>query len=129
MRTMITGILTMISKTLRTRDLTSIQDALSIMQTEAKERSKETAKTMDTVKVELRNIAADIKRSITIGEETRATPVEVTEKGRKVVEVVKDLKDKAPFARAHRQMVYTAAAANGMQASGTQSTISDDRLT
>jgi hypothetical protein len=121
-RTMITGTLTMISKTLRTPDLTTIQDALSIMQTEAKERAKEAARAMGTVTVELRNNAADIKRSITIGEETRAAAVEATEKGRKVVEVVRELKDKAPSARAHGQMSYAAAAANGMLASGTQST-------
>jgi hypothetical protein len=121
-RTMTTGTLTMISKTLGTPDLTTIQDALSIMQTEAKERAKETAKAIETVTVELRNNAADIKRSISIGEQTRAAAVEATEKGRKVVEVVKELKDKAPSARAHGQMSYAAAAANGMLGSGTQST-------
>jgi hypothetical protein len=38
------------------------------------------------------------------------------------VEVVKELKDKAPSARAHRQVSYAAAAANGMLGSKTQST-------
>jgi hypothetical protein len=66
------GNIATISKTLKTPDLTTIQDALSIMQTEAKERAKETAKTIETVTVELRNNAADIKQSISIGEETRA---------------------------------------------------------
>jgi phage gpG-like protein len=40
---MIMGTLTMISKTLRTPDLTTIQDALNIMQTEAKDIAEETA--------------------------------------------------------------------------------------
>jgi hypothetical protein len=47
---MITGTLTMISKTLRTPDLTTIQDTLNIMQTEAKERAEETAKAMEMVR-------------------------------------------------------------------------------
>lgn len=62
----------MISKILRTPDLTTIQDALNIMQTEAEARVEETTKVIETVRVELRNNAADIKRSITFGEETRA---------------------------------------------------------
>lgn len=122
MKTMITGMLTMISKTLRTPDLTTKQDTLNIMQTEAKERAKEMAKDTETVKAGLRNNAADIKRSITIREETRAAAEEAPEKGKKVAEVVKELKDKAPSVRAHGQMSYAAAAANGMLASGTQNT-------
>jgi DNA-binding PucR family transcriptional regulator len=99
-RTMITGTPTIISKTLRPPDLTTIQDTLNIMQTEAKDRTEETAKAMATVRVELRYNAADIKQSITIGEETRAAVEEATEKGSKVVGVVKELKDKAPSVRA-----------------------------
>jgi ABC-type Fe3+-hydroxamate transport system substrate-binding protein len=121
-RTMITGTLTMVSKTLRTPDLTTIQDTLNITQTEAKERAEEIAKPLETVKVELRNNAADIKRSITIGEETRTAAEGATEKGRKVAEEIEELKEKVPSVRGHGQMSYAAAAANGMLASGTQST-------
>jgi hypothetical protein len=98
-RTMITGIPTMINKTLGAPDLTTIQDTLKIMQTEAKDRIEETAKAMPTVRVELRYNAADIKQSITVGEETRAAVEEAAEKGSKVVGVVKELKDKAPSVR------------------------------
>jgi hypothetical protein len=109
-RTMITGTMTTIGKTPRTPDPTTIQDMLNTMQNEAKERAEETPRAMDTVKVKLRNNAADIKRSITIGEETRAAAEEATEKCRKAVEVVKELKDKVPSVRAHGQMSHAAAA-------------------
>lgn len=123
-RTMITGTLTMISKTLRTPDLTTIQDTLSIMQTEAEETARESAKVMEMVRMELRNNAADIKRNITIGEKTKATAEEAREKGKEIVEVVKELKDKVPAVGIRGQMSYAAAAAaaSGMLASGTQST-------
>ena len=119
---MITGTLTMISKTLRTPDLTTIQDTLSIMQTEAEETARESAKVMEMVRMEMRNNAADIKRNITIGEKTRAAAEEAREKGKEIVEVVKELKDKVPPVRINGQMSYAAAAASGMPASGTQST-------
>jgi hypothetical protein len=120
-RTMITGTLTMISKTLRTPDLTTIQDTLSIVQTEANEIARESAKVMEMVRMELRSNAADIKRNITIGEETRTAAEEASEKGKQIVEVVKELEDKAPSVKIHGQMSYAAAAASGMLASGTQS--------
>jgi hypothetical protein len=52
-----------------------------------------------------------------MGEETRAAAEEATEKGRKVVEVVMELKDKKSSVRGHGHMSYAAAAANGMLAS------------
>lgn len=105
-RTMITGTLTMISKTLRTPDLTTIQDTLSIMQTEADEIARESAKVMEMVRTELRNNAADIKRNITIGEKTKAAAEEAREKGKEIVEAVNELKDKVPPVRMHGQMSY-----------------------
>lgn len=119
---MITGTLTMISKTLRTPDLTTIHDMLTVMQTEADETARESAKVMEMVRMELRNNAADIKRNITIGEKTRAVAEEASEKGKEIVEVVKELKDKVLPARVHGQMSYAAAEASAMLASGTQST-------
>lgn len=121
-RTMITGTLTMISKPLRTPDLTTVQDALNIIQTEAKNRGEETANVIETVRMEMRHNVTDIKRSITIGEETKAAAREATERSKKVVEMVKELKDKAPSVRTHGHMSYAAVAANGMLASGTPST-------
>jgi hypothetical protein len=118
-RTMITGTLTMISKTLRTPDLTTIQDALNIMQTEAKDIAEETANVIETVKMEMRNNAADIKRSIKIGEETKTAAREATERSKMVVDMVKELKDKAPPVRTQGHMSYAAVAANGVLASGT----------
>lgn len=59
--------LTMISKTLRTPDLTTIQEALNIMQTEAKAKVEETANVVEAVRMEVRNNAADIMQSITVG--------------------------------------------------------------
>jgi hypothetical protein len=118
-RTMITGTLTMISKTLRTLDLTTIQDALNIMQTEAKDIAEETANVIETVKMEMRNSAANIKRSIKIGEETKTAAREATERSKMVVDMVKELKDKAPPVRTQGHMSYAAVAAHGVLASGT----------
>jgi hypothetical protein len=118
---MITGTLTMISKTLRTPDLTTIQDALNIMQTEAKNIAEETANVIETVKMEMRNNTADIKRSIKIGEETKAAAREATDRSMTIVDMVKELKDKAPPVRAHGHMSYTAVAANGVLTSGAPS--------
>jgi hypothetical protein len=119
---MITGTLTMISKTLRTPDLTTIQDTLRIMQTEADETARESAKAMEIVIMELRSNAADTRRNITIGEKTRAAAEEASERGKQILEVVKELKNKAPPVGVHGQMSYGAAAASGMLSSGTQST-------
>jgi hypothetical protein len=119
---MITGTLTMISKTLRTPDLTTIQDTLRIIQTEADETARESAKVIEIVRMELRSNAADTKRNITIREKTRAAAEEASERGKQIVEVVKELKNKAPLVGMHGQMSYAAAAASGMLASGTQST-------
>jgi hypothetical protein len=77
-RTMITGTPTMISKALRMPDLTTVQDALNIMQTETKDRAEETANVIEIVRMETSNNAADIKRSITVGEETKAAAREAT---------------------------------------------------
>jgi hypothetical protein len=60
---------------------------------------------------------ADIKQRITMGEETRAAAEEAIEKGRKVVEVVMELKAKILSVRGHGYMSHAAAAANGMLAS------------
>jgi gas vesicle protein len=84
------------------------------MQTEADETARESAKVMEIVRMELRNNAADIKGNITIGEKTRAAAEEASEKGKQIVEVVKELKDKAPPVGIHGQMSYAAAAASGM---------------
>jgi hypothetical protein len=66
------GTLIIISKTLGTPDFTTIQDALDIMQTEARKGAEKKSRAMERSKVELRNNAVDTKRSITIEEETRA---------------------------------------------------------
>jgi lipoate synthase len=98
-RTIITGTLTMISKTLRIPDLTTIQDVLNIMQTEAKDIAEETVNVIETVKMEMRNNAVDIKRSIKIREEIKTVVREATERSKMVIDMVKELKDKVPPVR------------------------------
>jgi hypothetical protein len=78
-RTIVTATLTLISKTIRTPDFITAQDALNIMQTEVRTRAEETAKSIETLRVELGNNAADIKQSNTVGEETEAAAQEVRE--------------------------------------------------
>jgi hypothetical protein len=67
----------------------------------------------------MRNNAADIKRSIKIGEETKTAAREATERSKMVVDMVNKLKDKAPPVRTQGHMSYAAVAANGVLASGT----------
>jgi hypothetical protein len=71
--------------------------------------------------MEMRNNVADIKRSIKIGEETKAAAREATDRSKTVVDMVKELKDKALPVRTHGHMSYAAVAANGVLASGTPS--------
>jgi hypothetical protein len=89
------------------------------MQTEAKDIAEEPAKVIETVKMEMRNNAADIKRSIKIGEETKTAAREATEGSKMVVDMVKELEDKAPPVRTQGHMSYAAVAANGVLASRT----------
>jgi hypothetical protein len=66
---MITGILTTNSKTLRTSELITMQNAPNIMRAKAKARTEETTKVIEKGRVESRHNTAGTKRSITIGEE------------------------------------------------------------
>lgn len=116
-KTIITGMLTMISKTLRIPDLTTVHNILNIMRIEAKERTQATAKNMEVIKVELRDNATHIRRSITIGKRTKAAAEMATEKRTRAVDIVKELRDEATCVSACGKMSYAAVAANGMLAS------------
>jgi predicted Fe-Mo cluster-binding NifX family protein len=54
-----------------------------------------------------------MKQSIKIGEETKAKAEKATKKGRRVAEMIKELKDKALCVSAPGQMSYAVAAATG----------------
>jgi hypothetical protein len=91
-----TGTLTVISKTLRIPEFTTIQDALNMMQSEVKDIAEETVHITKTVKMEMRNTSVDIKRSIKIGEERKAATRESMGRSRTTVNIVKASKDKTP---------------------------------
>jgi hypothetical protein len=78
---MITGTLTTNSKTLRTSELITMQNAPNITRAKAKARTEETTKVIEKGRVESRHYTAGIKRSITIGEEMWAAAEEATEEG------------------------------------------------
>jgi hypothetical protein len=63
-----------------------------------------------------------MKRGTKIGKKKKATAQKAAKQGRRVAEMVKELNDKARCVNAPGQMSYIAAAADGMLASGTQST-------
>lgn len=82
----------LISKTPRTPGLSTIQDALNMIKTEVKAATEETVEAVETVRVGLRDSAADIKRCIKIREETEGSSKEAAERCNKVVEMVKEIR-------------------------------------
>jgi hypothetical protein len=68
--------------------------------------------------MKMRSNTADIKRSIKIREETKAATREATVESKKVMEMIRELKDKAPSVRTHGHMSCLAVVANGMLALG-----------
>jgi methyl-accepting chemotaxis protein len=117
----IRGSLTFVLKMQHTPDLTSISDALRIVQTEAKATAEHTAHALEEIKTELKNNTEGIQQATTniqqnsnIAEEARAAAKETTEVGRTTLEMAREIKNKRPQEQANGQMSYAAAAARGV---------------
>lgn len=122
----IRGSLTFVLKMQHTPDLTSISDALRIVQTEAKATAEHTAHTLEEIKTELKNNTEGIQRATTniqqnsnTAEEARAAAKEATEVCRTTLEMTREIKNKRPQEQSNGPMSYAAAAARGVPLAAT----------
>jgi hypothetical protein len=109
-----------------TPDLTSVNDALRIVQNEAKATAEHTAHALEEIKYELKNntegiqqAATNIQQNNNTAEEARAAAKEATEVGRTTLEMTREIKNKRPQEKANGPMSYAAAAARGVPLAGT----------
>jgi hypothetical protein len=122
----IRGLLTFVLKMQHTPDLTSISDALRIVQTEAKATAEHTAHALEGIKTELKNNTEGIQQATTniqqnsnTGEEARAAAKEATEMGKATLEMAREIRNKRPQEQANGTLSYAAAAARSVLLAGT----------
>ena len=121
----IRGSLTFIIKMQQTPDLTSISDALRIVQTEAKATAEHTAHALEGIKTELKNNTEGIQQATTNiqqnnnkAEEARAAAKEATEVGKATLEMAREIRNKRPQEQANGPLSYAAAAARSVPLAG-----------
>jgi hypothetical protein len=125
----IRGSLTFVLKMQHTPDLTSISDALRIVQTEAKATAEHTAHALEGIKTELKNNTEGIQQATTkiqqnsnTAEEARAAAKEAKEVGKATLEIAREIRNKKPQEQANGTLSYAAAAARGVLLAGTYNT-------
>ncbi|EMD60744.1 hypothetical protein COCSADRAFT_49624, partial [Bipolaris sorokiniana ND90Pr] len=125
------GTLTFILKVQHAPDLSTVCDALSILQTEAKATSDNTARMLDAVKQELKTelknttdtvhtIAANVQLNIRAGEEAKTAAKEAAEVGKASLEMARRIKNAGP--QTGGALSYAAMAARGATLAGTSNT-------
>ncbi|EMD66021.1 hypothetical protein COCSADRAFT_140533 [Bipolaris sorokiniana ND90Pr] len=125
------GTLTFILKVQHAPDLSTVCDALSILQTEAKATSDNTTRMLDAVKqefkTELKNttdtihtIAANVQLNIRAGEEAKTAAKEAAEVGKASLEMARRIKNAGP--QIGGTLSYAAMAARGATLAGTSNT-------
>jgi hypothetical protein len=129
---LICGALMLVLKTQHTPDLSTVCDALAVVQTEAKTTTEQTAQALDQIKTELKNtvdavqqIATSMQWSANTADEARATVKEATAVGKATLEMVREIKNKAQQQQQpqpHGPVSYAAAAARGLPIAGTYDT-------
>ena len=124
----IRGALTFVLKTRHFPDLSSLSNAINVVQTEARAAADNTAQTLDQIKQELKSTveldqrsAANIQRNGNTAEEARAAAKNATEVGKVTLEVVREIRNRRPQPQeqANEPMSYAAAAARGVPLAGT----------
>ena len=126
-KTIIRSALTLILKVQNAPDLSTICDALRILQTETKSTSESTAEALNTVKSELKNTAeivrtlgANVQQNTNTGEETRAAAKEAIEVGKANLEIARQIKNTGP--QTGSKISYAAIAARGATLAGIPNT-------
>jgi hypothetical protein len=130
-KVIIHGRLTFILKVQHAPDLSTVCDALSILQTEAKASSDSTARMLDAVKYELKTeimntndtvhaIAANIQLNTRAGEDAKTAAKEAVEVGKANLEMARQIKNARP--QTGGTLSYAAMAARGAPLAGTSNT-------
>ncbi|KAH7563671.1 hypothetical protein BM1_00718 [Bipolaris maydis] len=125
------GTLTFILKVQHAPDLSTVCDALSILQTEAKATSDNNTRMLDAVKQELKTelknttdtihtIAANVQLNIRAGEEAKTAAKEAAEVGKASLEMARRIKNAGP--QTGGTLSYAAMAARGATLAGTSNT-------
>jgi methyl-accepting chemotaxis protein len=99
----IRGALTLVLETQHTPELGTVRDALAVVQTEAKTTTEQTAQALDQIKTEFKNtvdavqqIATSMQQSASTADEARAAATEATAVGKTTLDMVREIKNKAP---------------------------------
>jgi hypothetical protein len=130
-KVIIHGTLTFILKVQHAPDLSTVCDALSILQTEAKATSDNTARMLDAVKHELKTeimntadtvhaIAATVQLNTKAGEDAKTAAKEAVEVGKANLEIARQIKNVRP--QTGGALSYAAMAARGTPLAGTPNT-------
>jgi hypothetical protein len=125
----IRGSLTFVLKMQHTPDLTSLNDALQIAQTEAKVNAEHTAAALDHIRNQLLSTtnlvqisATNIQQNGNKVEEAKAAAIEATEIGRANLEMTREIKNKRMQEQVGGPASYAAAAARALPLAGTYNT-------
>ena len=130
-KVIIHGTLTFILKVQHAPDLSTVCDALSILQTEAKASTENAARMLEAVKHELKTdikntadtvhaIATNVQQNIRNGEEARTAAKEAVEVGKASLEMARQIKNAGP--QTGGALSYAAMAARGAPLAGTSNT-------
>ena len=121
------GALTLILKFQNTPDLSTICDALRILQTETKATSENTAEILNAVKTELhdtteniRTLGTSVQQNTNTGDETRAAAKEAVEVGKANLKITRQIK--STEMQTGGAVSYTAIAARGATLASTLNT-------
>jgi hypothetical protein len=127
-KTIIHGTVTFVLKTQHAPDLTTVCDALRILQTEAKSAAENNTKALSEIWNELKNTAEAIRQTTTIaqqavnmGEETRAAAKEAATMGKTTMKMARGIRTKSLQNQAGGPVTYAAMAVRGQAASSIQS--------
>jgi methyl-accepting chemotaxis protein len=104
-----------------TPNLTSISDALKIVQTEAKATAEHTAHALEGIKTKLKNNTEGIQQATTniqqnsnTAEEARAAAKEATEVGKATLKIAREIKNKRLQEQANRLLSYAVVVARSI---------------
>jgi hypothetical protein len=130
-KVIIYGTLTFILKVQHAPDLSTVCNALSILQTEAKASTENTARMLKAVKHKLKTnikntantiyaIATTVQQNIRSGEEARTAAKEAVEVGKANLQIARQIKNAGP--QTGSAISYAAIAARGATLAGTANT-------
>lgn len=112
-RYVFSSVVSLLTKVRNIPYLSAIHDNLRVMQVELKSTSEETALMLAKVKEGIQGNAAEMKKSITVGEEKKVLAKEAVEVGETTVSIIMEVKNKGTLSGSDAHMSYAAVAASG----------------